>query len=401
MSSDSSRDLPPGRLLITADQVITPDAVHEPGWLLTDGPVIHAVDAGQPSAGTPHADRLHAPLVTPGLVDMHVHGAGGGDMTGGRPDDLYKATRELLNAGVTTALVSLVTASLPDLERVLDGVVAWTRQQESTAATRLAGIHLEGPFISPHYMGAHDPKTLAQPDRLAIRRLLDAGRGLIRMVTLAPELPGAFEAIDELRSAGVTVAAGHTGADHNTTRHAIEAGVSVATHLFNGMPRPHHRRPGPAMTLLDDTRVIVELINDEVHVHPAVARTVARVAGDNRLALISDAVAATAAPEGTYRLGNVLIRSQDGRVQTVDGSSLGGGNATLDRCLNSAVTTLGMPLQAAVRAATSTPARAIGEHQHAGHLRPGRTADLVLWNQDLTVRAVIIAGHLVRPGARP
>jgi len=188
---------------------------------------------------------------------------------------------------------------------------------------------------------------------------------------------------------------GHTAATYDETRAALAQGVTVGTHLFNGMRPPHHREPGPVLSLLDDDRVVVELINDGQHVHPAAARVARRAAGAGRLALISDGVAATAAPDGDYRLGRVGIRSRDGRVETADGTSLGGGVVTLGVALRRAVTELGADLVGAVDAATVVPARALGVADRAGTLDRGRAADLVVLDADLEVDGVMLGGSWV------
>lgn len=381
--------------LLTAGAVVTSGRRFAPGWVLLAGERV--VDVG--TGGPPRADTVTAlsgtSTVIPGLVDMHVHGAGGGDMTSGDRTSTVRALQALLGAGVTSCVASLVTVPEDELLAGLSVLAGLTREPPPHAA-RLLGTHLEGPFLSPLHRGAHHGASLRLPDLRVARRLVDAGEGTLRMLTLAPELPEAGLVLDYLRAEGVVAAMGHTAATFDQTHEAVARGIRVGTHLFNGMRQPHHREPGPALSLLADDRVVVELINDGQHVHPAVARVARRAAGEGRLAIISDGVAATAAPDGSYRLGRVDIRSADGRVETADGSSLGGGVITLDAALRRAVDELGMDVVSAVEAVTSVPARALGASDRAGSLEPGRQADLCVIDDDLVLVGVMLAGEWAR-----
>jgi len=387
-------------MVLVADELITPTHTLRPGWIRLSGRRIDAVGTGthpppDAAAGGSHGHVTRMPTgwrIIPGLVDMHVHGAGGWDMSAPDRRQIVEGASALLRAGVTTTVVTLITAPVAELEASAD-LVAGLMSDPSPELPRFAGTHFEGPFLSHKYRGAHHVPSLQLPDRTVLTRLLEAGRGTVRMCTLAPELPGGPEIVRLLVDRGVIAAMGHTGASLDQTRQAIEQGVTVGTHLFNGMRRPHHREPGPAFTLLDDESVTVELINDGLHVHPTAARIASRASAEGRLALISDAVAATNAPEGHYKLGRVDIRNHGGSVQTADGMSLGGGNVTLDGALRRAVTELGMTLQQAVTAATWVPANALGVSQIAGELVTGRDADLCVLDSELRVAGVMRAGR--------
>jgi N-acetylglucosamine-6-phosphate deacetylase len=383
-----------GPLVLAADRLITPDQVFQPGFVEIVGTRLGAVAAGKPPAGSTVRHLPPGSTLMPGLVDMHVHGAGGGNMTALDADELRRAAAALIAVGVTSTVASLVTAPLDELEAAVD-LIAGVVDNPMQGVARIVGSHLEGPFLSPAHRGCHDQRSLRLPDAGQARNLLRAGRGTVRMLTLAPELPGARDVLRLLTTEGVVGAMGHTGATYDETREAISWGVRVGTHLFNGMLPPHHREPGPSLTLLDDPRVTVELINDGLHVHPAVARVVTRAAHDGRLALISDGVAATGAPEGNYMLGNVPIRSRNGQVLSADGTSLGGGVMTVDGALRRAVHVLGMSLELAVAAATTAPAQALGIADTAGSLAPGRNADICVMDADLKTVAVMLAGRWV------
>lgn len=388
-------------LLLRAGTVVTPDRLLQPGWVHVAGDRVAGVGAGEPPRTGQVTVLPPGSIVVPGLVDMHVHGAGGGDMTAGDRDGTVRSLRALLAAGVTSSVASLVTVPEQELLGALD-VLGGLVRDPAPGATRLLGTHLEGPFLAPAHRGAHHEPSLRLPDVATTRRLLDASADTVRMMTLAPELPGAEEVLTCLRDAQVVTAMGHTGATFDQTREAVSRGVAVGTHLFNGMRRPHHREPGPAMSLLDDERVIVELINDGQHVHPAIARIACRAAGQGRLALISDGVAATAAPDGSYRLGRVDIRSFGGKVETADGTSLGGGVVTLDIAVRRAVTVLGLDLVSAVSAATVVPAAALGLADRVGSIAAGRLADLCVLDSDLHLLAVMLGGDwTTRPPVDP
>lgn len=382
-------------IILCADRVITPEEVLSPGWVQLRGRTIVAVGAGKEPSGDKPYKLPPGCTIVPGYVEMHTHGAGGADMTAMDPAESRRACVALLAAGVTSTVISLVSAPLAELEQGV-AIVADLMLRPGEDHARILGTHLEGPFLSPEHPGAHHKPSLRLPDGAATRSILAAGGGTVRMMTLAPELPGSKEVLGILRDSGVTAAMGHTRATYEETCLAIAGGVTVGTHLFNGMRTPHHREPGPALSLLDDPQVTVELINDGVHVHPAVARVVARAAHAGRLAFISDGVAATGAPDGSYMLGRTAIRSRNGRVENADGTSLGGGLLTLDGCVRRAVLTLGMPLQHAVACATVVPAAALGVAGSAGSLAPGREADLCVLDAEVRPVGVMLGGRWIR-----
>ena len=237
----------------------------------------------------------------PGFVDMHVHGGGGTSFTEGTAEDARRAAEFHRRNGTTTMLASLVTAPLADLEAraaMLAGLAA-----EGV----IAGLHLEGPFLAAARCGAQDPRHMIAPDVAAFDRLLAMAAGWLRVITLAPELPGATDLITAAAQAGVIAAVGHTDATADVTSAAVDAGASHATHLFNGMRPLHHREPGPVGALLDRDEVSCEVIADGVHLHDTAIRLVARAAGPGRLVLITDAMAAAGMPDGRYRLGSMWV----------------------------------------------------------------------------------------------
>ncbi len=256
----------------------------------------------------------------------------------------------------------------------------------------MAGLHLEGPWLSPQHLGAHDPDLVHPPTAQEVERLLEAAQGQLRMVTLAPELPGAMETISTLRQAGVVVAVGHTDCDADQLRAAVRAGASVVTHLCNAMRPIHHRDPGPITAALATPGLTVELIVDGVHIHPDVVALLHR-ASRARVALITDAMAAAGCGDGAYQLGGQAVEVTDGTARLTGGGSIAGSTLTLDRALRTAHRA-GVPVEAAAVAATRTPAATLGLPQ--GQLRPQAPADLLALDEALLPVAVWHRGHQIR-----
>lgn len=371
--------------LLSAARVLSGEHDLTPGWVEVDGGRVVAVGGGEPPR--PADQVLGEATVTPGFVDTHVHGGGGASFTG-PPEEVEAAVATHRAAGTTTVLASLVTASPSDLLRSVSELA------ELTASGVVAGTHLEGPWLSPRRAGAHEVAQLRAPDLAEVEALLEAGRGTVRMVTLAPELPGALDAVRRLVDAGVTVAVGHTDATYDQTRAALDAGASVGTHLFNTMPSLHHRDPGPVAALLESDAV-VELVADGVHLHPAVLALAARAAR-GRVALVSDAMAAAGAPDGRYRLGALDVEVREGVARLSDSGAIAGSTLVLADAVRFAAGEAGLDLADAVRAATATPADAVG--LTAGRLEPGSPADLVVLDADLAVTRVMSAGRFGATG---
>ncbi len=370
--------------LIRAGTVVLDAQVCRPGWLQVAGAQILACGAGA-LPGQPDRD-LPDCIVVPGFIDMHVHGGGGASYLDA--EHIAQAAQFHRRHGTTTTLASLVTTS-PD--ELIAGVRALA---DATRAGTVAGIHLEGPWLSAARCGAHDATQMRDPEPAEIDDVLSAGGGTIRMVTLAPERPGSSEAIRRFLDAGVVVAVGHTDATYEQTEQAIDLGATVGTHLFNAMPPLHHREPGPALALLEDPGVTLELIADGVHVHPAVLRAVVGAAGPDRVAVITDAIAAAGCDDGAYRLGAVPIDVESGVARVRATSTIAGSTATMDQLFRT-VSRLGPDadpaLVAAAQMTSATPARALGL-ERVGVLRAGYDANLVVLDPDLQVRAVMVRG---------
>jgi N-acetylglucosamine-6-phosphate deacetylase len=373
-------------VLLTADTLLTGQELLRPGWIDVVNGVVAALGAGV--APRPPDRDLGAVTVVPGFVDTHLHGGGGANFSTASHADTSTAVALHRQFGTTTLIASLVTADPDELLRQVTGLA------EQVRAGLIAGIHLEGPWLSAKRCGAHQPSLMRDPDPAEVDRVLDAGAGTIRMVTLAPERDGALAAIERVVDRGVVAAVGHTEATYQQTRAAIAAGATVGTHLFNAMRPINTREPGPVIALLEDSRVTVELISDGVHVDPALYRHVTRSAGPDRVSLITDAMAATGMTDGVYHLGPVPVEVVAGVARVAGTDTIAGSTATMDRVFRFAVIHSGLPrdeaLMLAVRQASINPARALGLPR-AG-LVAGGAADLVVLDSDLIVRGVLRQG---------
>ncbi|WP_159940652.1 MULTISPECIES: N-acetylglucosamine-6-phosphate deacetylase [unclassified Nocardiopsis] len=367
---------------LTNARVVTPDGVHE-GWLRVEGDRVAALGTGEPAPGGDVRDTGGA-WVVPGMVDTHVHGGAGRSFTEADPEGVREIVAFNRARGVTSLVGGLVAATPGDTVRQVSALA------ELCEAGDLAGIYLEGPFIARARCGAHDPDLLRDPDTAEFDRWLEAGRGHVRMITVAPELPGALELIGAASSSGVVAAVGHTEATYEQTLAAFDAGASVATHLYNAMRPLNHRDPGPIAAALGDERVTVELILDNVHVHPGAARLVFDAAGAHRVALVTDAMSATGLGDGEYTLGDLRVRVSGGEARLVENGAIASSTIVLPQAVRNAVEGLGVDVPGAVRSATSVPAAALG--LDTGRIQPGSRADLLVLGEDLAVREVVFAG---------
>ena len=323
-------------------------------------------------------------LIAPGFVDLQVNGFRGHDAASGAEG--VAAISQLLPAhGVTSFLPTLISRPLDEACRFVEGV-----RSASGPGARVLGAHLEGPFLNPDFRGAHEAGALLEPTRQRIDQLLAFAP---RMITLAPELPGALEAIARLSSAGVIVAAGHSGADYEEGERAIAAGVRFGTHLYNAMREFHHRRPGLVGALLIDERATVGLIADGEHLHDATCEQVLQLKSPERVALTTDQTAAAGAPAGHYSLGGRDVIS-DGRAVRLEDGTLAGSVATMDELVRRTARLPGMSPHDAITMASTSPADVLGDDR-LGRLRPRALADIIILDQDLQVRLTIIGGRVV------
>ncbi|MFJ2651717.1 N-acetylglucosamine-6-phosphate deacetylase [Streptomyces sp. NPDC087420] len=370
--------------VLTGGRVVLPTGTVDGGRVIVeDGRITGAAPADAVTLD------LSGHWVVPGFVDMHNHGGGGASFTSGSVDEVLKGVRTHLEHGTTTLVASLVTGEADFLAQRA-GILSELVEQGD-----LAGIHFEGPFISPCRKGAHSEELLRDPDPAEVRKLVDAGRGTVRMVTLATELPGGIESVRLLAELGVIAAIGHTDATYEQTVEAIDAGATVATHLFNAMPPLGHRAPGPIAALLEDERVTVELINDGTHLHPAALELAFHRAGAGRVAFITDAMDAAGFGDGLYQLGPLAVEVKEGVARLVEGGSIAGSTLTLDTAFRRAATVDRLPVGDIVRAISANPAKLLGLYDRVGSLEPGKDADLVVLDAEFSVKGVLHRGEWV------
>ncbi|WP_194858932.1 N-acetylglucosamine-6-phosphate deacetylase [Streptomyces sp. SUK 48] len=369
--------------VLSGANVVLPTGTVKNGTVAVDGERI----TGTPPAGAPVLD-VSGHWLVPGFVDLHNHGGGGASFSG-TAEQILTAIRTHRAHGTTTLVASTVTDEMDLLVRQA-GLLSELAEQGD-----IAGIHFEGPFISPCRKGAHSEALLRDPEPAEVRKLIDAARGQARMLTLAAELPGGIDSVRLLAEHGVIAAIGHTDATYEQTVDAIEAGATVATHLFNAMPALGHRTPGPVAALLEDERVTVELINDGTHLHPAALELAFHHAGPDRVAFITDAMDAAGSGDGRYMLGPLEVEVSEGVARLVEGGSIAGSTLTLDRAFKRAVTVDRLPVEDAVKALSANPARLLGLSERVGSLEPGKDADLVLLDADFDVKGVMRRGAWV------
>ncbi|KUN87617.1 N-acetylglucosamine-6-phosphate deacetylase [Streptomyces bungoensis] len=369
-------------LVLAGARVVLPTGVVDDGRVAVEGTKIAAASGDAPAVDvTGH-------WLVPGFVDLHNHGGGGASFSG-TADEVLTAVRTHRRHGTTTLVASTVTDEMDLLVRQAGLLGELAEQGE------IAGIHFEGPFISPCRKGAHSEELLRDPDPAEVRKLIDAARGHARMMTLATELPDGIDSVRLLAEHGVIAAVGHTDATYEQTLAAVDAGATVATHLFNAMPALNHRSPGPIAALLEDERVTVELINDGTHLHPAALQLAFHHAGAARVAFITDAMDAAGIGDGRYMLGPLEVEVSEGVARLVHGGSIAGSTLTLDRAFKRAVTVDGLSVTDAVAALSANPARLLGLSDRIGSLEPGKDADLVLLDADFDLKGVMRRGEWV------
>jgi len=382
---------------IFARRALTPQEEIADAVVLIDGDKIAAVGRRDeitiPESAHTHDKRDLS--IAPGFIDVHIHGAAGYDLMDPSPEALSAITAKVAARGTTSLVATTVSASEESTTRAVGAIAGWMDRaaREGAGATpsaEILGVHFEGPFISSVRRGAHPAEWIVAPSVFLFKRFLAAAKGAARILTLAPELPGAADLIAEARQAGVVVSLGHTDASYAEALGAISRGAQHAAHVFNAMRPFSHRETGVLGAVLTSPSVTAELIVDGVHVDDAAILVLLATKGPQRVILVSDGTAATGMPDGEYRLGTCDIRLEGGVARNSDGK-LAGSTLALDRAVRHMIT-LGIPLREVLPMLTSNPARLLGLEQRKGCLVAGADADLILLDDQLQVAGVITRG---------
>lgn len=382
------------KTVITAAHLITPSEwIESPAVVIEDHHIaaVGSRDSIQLPIGA-REFRFPGLVLAPGFIDLHVHGGAGHDVMEPEAATLAAFERQMASHGVTSYLPTTITAPA-------DQVLAALKQLGKSMAARVAakdrasplGIHLEGPFISHVKRGVHPRESLQRPSPDMLDRFWQASEGTIRMMTIAPELPGAEATIRHARHLGIHSSLGHSDANYAQAKNGISAGAEHATHTFNAMRALHHRDPGILGAVLTEDSLTADIIADGIHVDPGVVRLFLRAKGPERAILITDAISATGMPEGRYRLGSLEVEVKDGRCEYH--GKLAGSVLTLDRAVRNIMGFAGWQLQQAVQLATLNPARLLGITGERGLIAPGRIADMVALTPEGNVVQTIVAGH--------
>lgn len=321
-------------------------------------------------------------LVLPGLVDIHSHGAAGEDFSDGNPEGLKKILQYEKCCGITSYCPTSMTFPKERLRQIFASIKGAQTEEEA----KVVGINMEGPFLDPAKKGAHVEEWIAAPDAAFVRELNQDVDGLVRLVTLAPNMDGAEEFIKEMHEE-VCISLGHTAADYDCASRAMKLGAHHVTHLYNAMQPFGHRAPGLIGAAMDDPECMVEMICDGYHIHPSAVRAAFRLFGPERVILISDSMRAAGMENGTYELGGQEVTVKDRKAVLKDGT-LAGSATNLYGCMCKAIE-FGIPLEQAIMAATANPARSIGIFDRVGSIRIGKQADLLLVSENLELKRVI------------
>ncbi|MGA7886261.1 MAG: N-acetylglucosamine-6-phosphate deacetylase [Acidobacteriaceae bacterium] len=379
------------RTILTAARLLSPvEVVEHPVVVLDDGAIVSI--AGRNGSELPAGRHVEFPDCTliPALFDVHIHGSGGHDAMEATDSALNHIGKFLARRGVGAYFATTVTAPLDTLLRSLAGLARLLLVPLEGA--RPMGIHLEGPFLSPHKRGAHAESQLLTPSPALFDRLWQAAEGKIRLMTIAPELPGAEETIAHATQLGVRISLGHSNAQGDAARRGVAAGAASATHTFNAMRAFDHRDPGLLTEVLTNDRLFAEIICDGLHVDPAAVRLFRRAKGPDRAMLVTDAMAGTGMPDGNYRLGELEVRVKNGRC-VIGENTLAGSTLTLDRAVRNYAEYTGAPLTEAVGLATRNPARMTGLDAEIGTLAPGRSADIAVLSPKHEVLETFLRGR--------
>ncbi len=382
------------KLAITGGTIITENQQIEAGILLCEDGKIKFIGDSAQVMPEPDSTIINAAgkFVLPGFIDTHVHGSGGDDVMTDGAAGIQRAGKKMLAYGTTAWLPTTIAAKH---EEILFAIEATTKAENtSEPMANILGLHLEGPFLNIRFKGAQPDEGIRDPNFDELEELLKLADGKIKIMTLAPELPGSMEMIGILTSKNIVASLGHSECDYDTALAAIEAGATYATHLFNAMSGVHHRKPGLAACCLNEPGICAEIILDGVHVNPQMARLAMRNKGREGLALITDATTAQGCGDGIYQLGKFSVKVEGALCTLMDGVTIAGSVLTMNRAVMNAVNFTGVNLIDAAYMAAMMPAKRCGVEARKGSLTVGKDADIAILNSDYSVAATVVNGVL-------
>lgn len=383
-----------GRLAIRGGTIITRERTIENGVVLIEDGRIAFVGHSREAEPEPASVIINADgqLVLPGLIDTHVHGSHGDDVMSGDAQGIRRISRAQLRYGTTSYLPSTVSAYHQDLLRALEACA--DAVDDSEPAAEIIGVHVEGPFINRNKKGAQPVETIRDPDLDQCLEYLRAAPGLVKMMTLAPELPGGLELIRLLVEHEVVASLGHSEADYETALAAIEAGATHATHLYNAMPALHHRQPSLTTACLNEPSIRAEIVLDGIHVAPEMARLAAKIKGRDGLILVTDAMSAVGCPAGIYTLGDNQVRVEGERCTLLDGVTIASSMLVMNKAVGHAVAFTGASLVDAAYMASYLPAHVCGVADRKGSIEAGKDADIAILDEQYSVLLTICKGEI-------
>jgi len=381
-------------LLIKSGRTLTPFEVIQDGVIVVRNGRIQFVGKENEATYSANASVLDASdkIVSPGFIDTQIVGARGFDASTGSLEAIRGVARFCSETGTTSLLVATGTSPFEKMVRNIRGVR--DAIQKATDSAEILGIHLEGPYISPIKKGAHDPKYIRPPAVSELDVILRESANNLVLATVAPEVQGAISFIRELKRRGVIVSIGHSNATYEETLAGIRAGISHATHVFNGMRELHHREPGVLGAVLTCDNITASLIADGIHVHPVAMKILVKAKGADRIVLITDAIVA-GLPDGTYRFAGLDLVLKNGVCKLKSGLSLAGSSLAMNVAVRNMIELVGVPMQDAVRMATINPAKVIGVDKRKGSVEIGKDADIIVIDEKINVYATLVKGKVV------
>lgn len=382
-------------LILVNATIVTPDSIVEHGTITVSGGRIVGVstyDLAFSKSGIKVID-CSGKILIPGFIDIHTHGGMGYDFTDGKLMAFESLSRFYFSCGVTSLLATLSPLRHSDLGNIVKLISKYILSNRDW--TNIVGIHLEGPYLNPEMVGGNNPDFLEPADIDSFLEILNKSGGFIKLVTLAPEIPGADAVISAAVHRGVMVSAGHSAADDQTFRHSLSLGINQVTHLFNGMPQLHHRSPNILSESLVDDNVFVQVITDGIHIHPSILRLIVKLKGPDRFVSITDSIRATCLPDGEYDSAGLKVSVRNGRVRTAEGV-IAGSTMTMDRVFKFLVDELGINFIDASKMTSLNAARSIGVDDLVGSIETGKAADIVaIDNNDYEVSFVMKNGTVM------